>query len=120
MMKRLIQILKRKHNRNGESMVEVLIASLIIELALIAAVSMIISAGTIILKSKEHYNEFFVRQNTLASGAPASSIESKNISITITPEGTDPAISPTIQASLKTVKADGSTKEVYYYEPSGS
>ncbi|MBP3876729.1 MAG: hypothetical protein J6E44_02075 [Lachnospiraceae bacterium] len=118
MMKRLIQIIKRKRNQNGESMAEVLVAALIIELALIAAVSMIISAGRIIVKSKEHYDQYFVRQNALASDSvPGSEIEIDDTQqITITASGSDPVINP-IPISLKTVTADDSSKAVYYYEP---
>lgn len=118
MMKRLIQIIKRKRNQNGESMAEVLVAALIIELALIAAVSMIISAGRIIVKSKEHYDQYFVRQNALASDSvTGSKIESDNTQkLTITASGSEPVISP-IPILLKKVTANGSSKAVYYYEP---
>ena len=120
MMKRLIQNINRKRNQNGESMAEVLVAALIIELALIAAVSMIISAGRIIVKSKEHYDEYFVRQNALASGVEEDtefvSVTGSPVSINIDKQGNDPTI-PAIQASLKTVQAKGDSKAVYYYEP---
>ena len=115
-MKRLIQNIKRKCNQNGESMAEVLVAALIIELALIAAVSMIISAGRIIVKSKEHYDQYFERQNALASGK-ATDDGTVNILISPLPKSTDPTIVPTIQASLKKATAEGSSKAVYYYEP---
>ena len=120
MMKSFIRKVKRKLNHDGESMAEVLVAALIIELALIAAVSMIVSAGRIIVKSKAHYDQYFKRQNAVVSGkASGSSIVSENITITIAATGTEPTITP-IPATFKTVTTEGSSKEVYYYDPTGS
>ena len=68
-MKALCRRIKRKLiSRLGESIAEVLIAMLIIELALLMAVSMIASAGKMITKSEKAFEMYYAERNAFEIG----------------------------------------------------
>lgn len=65
MKKSVIYEIKRIiHADAGESIAEVLVAMLVIEMALVMVVSMIISAGKMISKSKVDYARYYNERNT--------------------------------------------------------
>ena len=66
MKKSVIHELKRIiHADAGESIAEVLVAMLVIEMALVMVVSMIVSAGRMISKSKVNYARYYNERNTM-------------------------------------------------------
>lgn len=59
----------------GESISEVLIAMLIIELALLMVVSMIMSAGNMITKSEKSFDSLYSRRNAMETHEEQTSIQ---------------------------------------------
>lgn len=119
-MKSLFQKIRRKLNVKGESMAEVLVAALIIELALIAAASMIISAGNIIRKSKAKYDAYYTTKNEIA----------REENLVDDSDGSDDSDKKKVEIKAKNgsavfhidvdVKRTNSDKPIYIYEKAGS
>lgn len=119
-MKSLFQKIRRKLNVKGESMAEVLVAALIIELALIAAASMIISAGNIIRKSKAKYDAYYTTKNEIA----------REENLVDDSDDSDDSDKKKVEIKAKNgsavfridvdVKKTNSDKPIYIYEKAGS
>ena len=104
-MRTWIKKLRQKFaSTRGESISEVLIAMLIIELALLMVVSMIMSAGRMITKSEKTYDILYSRRNAMETNQ-AQTEESTSVS----GRKSAAAPAPTSGSARVTVKnADGS------------
>ena len=111
-MNSLFRKLRKKWNNKGESMAEVLIAALIIELALIAAASMIISAGSIIKKSKIRYDAYYATKNAIARDEGL--VNDGNTTVSIKKNGTN-----VLSVNVGVEKTD-SSNPIYIFEKAGS
>lgn len=114
-MNSLYRKLKKLRSNKGESMAEVLVAALIIELALIAAASMIISAGNIIKKSKIKYDAYYATKNAIArEDEDKLEVDSDNATVVITKND-----APVLSVGAIVKKTD-SDNPIYVFEESGS
>ena len=108
MKKSVIHELKRIiHADAGESIAEVLVAMLVIEMALVMVVSMIVSAGRMISKSKVNYTRYYNERNTMelrkpetgagvSTGVTHATIKNEDATINISKiGGNDPNVSNT-------------------------
>ena len=75
-MKMGIEALRKKlFGEAGESISEVLIAMLVIELALIMTVSMIVTAGRIMTKSEKIFDKYYSQRNAMETNKAQSDTE---------------------------------------------
>ena len=106
----------------GESIAEVLIAMLVIELALLMVVSMIMSAGKIIKNSEKGFNAYYAEKNAMETNSTQAVTENGTTLVTYAPTTTpgtvvvqynDETIGSSASASVRVRKTSNGTLELY-------
>ena len=123
MKKQYDRIIKKLRNDCGESIAEVLIAMLIIELALLMAVSMIMSSGRIITKTEKSYDLYYSRRNAIETNekqgeqGPAPIPGEATVTLTISNlPGATSAITKAVSTNLYYVQDDNNKPLFATYE----